>query len=194
MKNLVAEIAALEGLINTADAKLQRLYNEVPEPTNVSVSMANKAYEDIKNAEKEACKVYVKLQVVVNRTPGFESQKTLADAKWSDMSDGVAKKFASAEDYVARYGAAAFGEEKMSAPVVHNVTSTSIDHLVVFSFMAVTLENKLHNRMKNEFSLEYTRDESKDKERIKSLLKYLIQQRKAAHMRNCNYKTEKKSE
>ena len=82
----------------------------------------------------------------------------------------------------------------MSAPVVHNVTSTSIDHLVVFSFMAVTLENKLHNRMKNEFSLEYTRDESKDKERIKSLLKYLIQQRKAAHMRNCNYKTEKKSE
>ena len=31
VKNLVAEIDALEGLIITADAKLQRLYNEVPE-------------------------------------------------------------------------------------------------------------------------------------------------------------------
>ena len=56
-----------------------------------------------------------------------------------------------------------------------------------FSFMAVTLENKLDERMKKEFSVDYTKDESEDKERMKSLLKYLIQQKKAAHLRTCNY-------
>ena len=57
-----------------------------------------------------------------------------------------------------------------------------------FSFMAVTLENKLDDRMKKEFSIEYTSDVSPDKERMKSLLTYLVKQKKAAHMRSCNYK------
>ena len=61
---------------------------------------------------------------------------------------------------------------------------------VEFSFMAVTLENKLDDRMKKEFSVAYTIDESPDKERMKSLMKYLVQQKKAAHMRSCNYKTQ----
>merc|ERR1712082_383969 len=56
-----------------------------------------------------------------------------------------------------------------------------------FSYMGVTLENKLNERMKNEFSIEYTSDESRDKERMKSLLKYLVKQKKAAQLRSCNY-------
>ena len=43
--------------------------------------------------------------------------------------------------------------------------------------------------MNKEFSASYTNDESTDKERMKSLLKYLQQQKKAAHMRTCNYNT-----
>ena len=58
-----------------------------------------------------------------------------------------------------------------------------------FSFMSVTLEQKMDERMKKEFSASYTNDESTDKERMKSLLKYLQQQKKAAHMRTCNYGT-----
>ena len=59
-----------------------------------------------------------------------------------------------------------------------------------FSYMSVTLENKMDERMKKEFSLEWCRDQSTDKERMKSLLKYLLEQKRAAHMRACNYKVQ----
>ena len=41
---------------------------------------------------------------------------------------------------------------------------------IEFSFMAVTLENKLDERMKKEFSVDYTKDENEDKERMKSVI------------------------
>ena len=34
-------------------------------------------------------------------------------------------------------------------------------------------------------------DKSEDKERMKSLWKYLLEQKKATHMRNCNYQKKK---
>ena len=63
-----------------------------------------------------------------------------------------------------------------------------------FSYMSVTLENKLDDRMKKQFSEEWCLDKSEDKERMKSLLKYLLGQKKAAHMRNCNYQKKKEED
>ena len=63
-----------------------------------------------------------------------------------------------------------------------------------FLYMSVTLENKLDNRMMKQFSEEWCLDESEDQERMTSLIKYLLGQKKAAHMRHCNYQNEKKEE
>ena len=317
INKLIAELDAQEMMINTAESKLQKQYNEAPDPTNVSVSRVNKAYEDIKTAGVEAGKVFVKLQVAMKSSTGFDEEKKLVTDKWNIMSDEVANKLAVAEEYVAKYCSAAQVEDKVSMSAAatgqtqqaggsgttvqpkntlerlplptfdgtkknylrfkkefsNHVTYTTdkermlalktrcllksvdknrvenemtlkdcwdrldeeygdIDTLVAdiflswqnlkppktdqdftkfvtaiengvsclkslghekeleFSYMAVTLENKLNERMKNEFSIEYTSDESRDKERMKSLLKYLVKQKKAAQLRSCNYKSQ----
>ena len=79
VNNKVAKLDAFEEMINTAETKLQKLYNDYPDPTNISVSLANKAYEDLKTAESKASDVYVELQVLVNKNVEFAAQKTLVD-------------------------------------------------------------------------------------------------------------------
>ena len=46
-------LIAFEELIDGAEAKLQSIYVQDPEPTNLSVSLVKKAYEDIKLAEQQ---------------------------------------------------------------------------------------------------------------------------------------------
>ena len=57
------------------------------------------------------------------------------------------------------------------------------------SYSSVMLEKKLSLRLKNEFSKSFTSEESSDKNRMKSLLKFLQAEKKAAHLRTCNYST-----
>ena len=306
-------------IIEAAKLRLQKQYNQVPEPTNVSVSLVNKAYESVKEAEKNVTGVYVKLKVLLNRVTGYEAQREATKKKYLDITTGIADKLAVAEEYVAKYQypyvQPGLVEDKNNAPgqditagvVSSNQTSaqfkntlerlplptfdgkkmnylrfkkefsnhvtyasdkermlalktkclrkeadrscvqneqslkecwerldeiygdvntlvaeifqswssmkpprndqefikfvTAIENGVSclrsighekemeFSFMSVTLEQKMDERMKKEFSASYTNVESTDKERMKSLLKYLQQQKKAAHMRTCNYGT-----
>ena len=49
--------SALELVIKGGEKTFDKFYNEIPNPTNVSVSLTIKAYEDIKKAESEARKV-----------------------------------------------------------------------------------------------------------------------------------------
>ena len=56
------------------------------------MSLANKAYEDLKSSEYEARKVFVKLEVLINTVAGFEDQKGAVNKKWNDLSKGVAIK------------------------------------------------------------------------------------------------------
>ena len=314
--NNVARLDALEKLITAAETKLQKIYADTPDPSNISVSLVNKAYEDIKIAENKAKEIYVELQVLVNNSTDFTAQRTLVENKWTKMSQGVADKLAAAEEYVAKYAAMNITENKVPASQVQTPVNTStfpnskntlerlplptfdgtkknylrfkkefsnhvtyatdkermmalkskclvksadknrvmneqtlqacwdrLDeeygdiHTLVgeifqnwanlkpprtdqdfikfvtsiendvsclrslghekemdFSYMSVTLENKLDDRMKKEFSIEWCLDESTDKERMKSLLKYLLGQKKAAHMRNCNYQKKKEED
>ena len=57
------------------------------------------------------------------------------------------------------------------------------------SYSSVMLEKKLSVRLKNEFSKSFTSEDSSDKNRMKSLLKFLQGEKKAAHLRTCNYST-----
>ena len=314
-QSLVAEMDVFENLIEGAQVRLQKVYSETPDPNDMSVSLANKAYEDIKLMESEARKVFVKLEVLINTKTGLENKKEEVNKKWTEMSTGVAKKLSEAEAYLAKYGPYEAIEEKKTVtspsfqqgnlqPMPKNILErlplptfdgqkmnflrfkkefsnhvtystekermlalktkcllkpadknrvmneqtlqdcwdrleeeygdintlvaeifqnwqslknprndqefikfvTAIENGVSclkslghekemeFSFMAVTLENKLDERMKKEFSVDYTKDENEDKERMKSLLKYLIQQKKAAHLRTCNYGKDKRVE
>ena len=59
--NNVARLDAFEELITTAESKLQKIYQDTPDPSNISVSLVNKAYEDIKTAESKAKEIYVEL-------------------------------------------------------------------------------------------------------------------------------------
>ena len=316
--NNVARLDALEKLISTAESKLEKIYQDTPDPSNISISLANKAYEDIKVAESKAKEIYVELQVLVNKNEEFIPQRDLVENKWSKMSQRVAEKLAAAEEYVAKYNVSVtvMEESKVSASQVQTPASSfstsnnknSLERLPLptfdgtkknylrfkkefsnhvtyatdkermmalkskcltknadknrvmneqtlqacwerldeeygdihtlvgeifqnwanlkpprtdqefikfcttiendvsclrslghekemdFSYMSVTLENKLNDRMKNEFSIEWCLDESRDKERMKSLLKYLLGQKKAAHMRNCNYQKKKEED
>ena len=69
----------------------------------MSVSLVNKAYEDIKLVENEARQVFIKLEVLINTKAGFENQKKEVNKKWTDMSTGVASKLSQAEAYLAKY-------------------------------------------------------------------------------------------
>ena len=101
--NNVARLDALEKLITAAETKLQKIYADTPDPSNISVSLVNKAYEDIKIAENKAKEIYVELQVLVNNSTDFTAQRTLVENKWTKMSQGVADKLAAAEAYIAKY-------------------------------------------------------------------------------------------
>ena len=157
--NNVARLDAFEELITTAESKLQKIYQDTPDPSNISVSLVNKAYEDIKTAESKAKEIYVELQVLVNKNDEFESKRTLVKDKWSRMSQGVAEKLAVAEEYVAKYsvGVTAMEESKVSAgqlqtPVTgFSATNTknSLERLPLPTFDG-TKKNYL--RFKKEFS------------------------------------------
>ena len=58
----------------------------------MSVSLVNKAYEDIKLMENEARQVFIKLEVLINTKTGFENQKKEINKKWADMSTDIEEK------------------------------------------------------------------------------------------------------
>ena len=115
--NNVARLDALEKLITSAESKLDKIYQDTPDPSNISVSLVNKAYEDIKVAESKAKEIYVELQVLINKSEEFKAKRDLVEDKWGKMSQGVAEKLAAAEEYVAKYGSNVTGleESKVSA-------------------------------------------------------------------------------
>ena len=320
INKLIAKFDTFEEMVNTCEERLQKQYNSVPEPTNISVSLTNEAYESIKEIKKEASKMYVDLKSLVNKNIKYEEQKKKVEQKWTEMTEGIADKLAAAEEYISKYGAVSIVEPKAgtaqetiasgnnastSQPGTFQQNKQHLERLPLPSFdgtkmnyqrfkkefsnhvtyqsdkermlalktkcllnksdryrvqneqslkecwarldeeygdintlvadiflswqnlkppktdaefikfvtviengvsclrslehekdldntyMAVTVENKLNIKMKNQFSEEYTSDESPDKQRMKSLLKYLIRQKKAAHMRSCNYKPNK---
>ena len=55
------------------------------------------------------------------------------------------------------------------------------------SYSSVMLENKLSIRLKHEFSKSFTAESSPNKNRMKSLMTFLLAEKKAAHLRSCNY-------
>ena len=103
LNDLVSELDAVNEIIEAAELRLQKQYNQVPEPTNVSVSLVNKAYESVKEAEKNVTGVYVKLKVLLNRVTGYEAQREATKKKYLDITTGIADKLAVAEEYVAKY-------------------------------------------------------------------------------------------
>ena len=188
IKILTAEVEAYDDLINEAEVRLQKQYNDFPEPTNVSVSIVNKAAEDIKAAEKEASSVHVKLTVLLGTVTGFEDQKTESNVKWSKVTSSVAEKLARVEEYVAKYRAAV--QERAAATVrqaqMPNVQQgASVSDTQVVQPKNLTLERlplptfdgskKNYLRFKKEFSNHVTYNT--DKERMlalksKCLVKY----------------------
>ena len=172
--NNVARLDAFEELINAAESKLQKIYQDTPDPSNISVSLANKAYEDIRVAESKAKEIYVELQVMVNKSEKFKAQRALVKEKWSKMSQGVADKLAVAEEYVAKYsvGVPAMEESKVSASQIQTPTTSfstpntknSLERLPLPSFDG-TKKNYL--RFKKEFSNHVTY--ATDKERMMAL-------------------------
>ena len=91
-QSLVAEMDVFENLIEGAQVRLQKVYSETPDPNDMSVSLANKAYEDIKLMESEARKVFIKLEVLINAKTGLENKKEEVNKKRTEMSTGVEKK------------------------------------------------------------------------------------------------------
>ena len=81
INKLIAKFDTFEEMVNTCEARLQKQYNSVPEPTNISVSLTNEAYESIKEIKKEASKMYVDLKSLVNKNIKYEEQKKKVEQK-----------------------------------------------------------------------------------------------------------------
>ena len=112
INKLIAKFDTFEEMVNTCEARLQKQYNSVPEPTNISVSLTNEAYESIKEIKKEASKMYVDLKSLVNKNIKYEEQKKKVEQKWTEMTEGIADKLAAAEEYISKYGAVSIVEPK----------------------------------------------------------------------------------
>ena len=103
VKDLVNKLDAVNEIIDSAEARLQMQYNTAPEPTNISVSLVSKAYESIKEAEKNVNVIYIDLKAFLKRLTGYETQRTATKAKYFKITSGVADKLAVAEEYIAKY-------------------------------------------------------------------------------------------
>ena len=57
------------------------------------------------------------------------------------------------------------------------------------SYSSVMLEKKLNTRLQQEFSKSFTSEDKSSKNRMRSLMKFLQSEKKAAHLRTCNYST-----
>ena len=69
------------GSDSEAETELQSIYIETPKPTNVSVSLTNKASRDITVAESEAQKTWIDLQVMLSKNEKFKPAGKLPEDK-----------------------------------------------------------------------------------------------------------------
>ena len=178
LKDLISKLDAVNEIIDAAEARLQTQYNTAPDPTNVSVSLASKAYESIKDAEKNINNVYVDLKVLLTRLAGYETQRAATKAKYLEITSGVADKLATAEEYIAKYQyphAQSTGLEDKSSAASQNAGASSSQQTptqlknTLERLPLPTFDGKKMNylRFKKEFSNHVTY--ASDKERMLAL-------------------------
>ena len=121
VRDLVNKLETVNEIIDSAEARLQIQYNTVPESINISVSLVSKAYESIKEAEKNVNAIYIDLKALLTRLTGYETQRTATKAKYLKITSGVA------EEYIERYQypAQSTGMEDKSGTVGQTVGAAS---------------------------------------------------------------------
>ena len=102
---------------------MQSIYVKTPEPTNVSVSLVNKAYRDITVAESEAQKIWVDLQVILSKSEKFKPTGKLVEDKWNKMTQIIADTLADADEYTTMFAGAPVTKESKGSATGHTPAS-----------------------------------------------------------------------